>query len=354
MSITLALACFILLMWLAREERIEAQSLSAGADVLFYGDNTEFANPFRVGETLLGTAARGFVDLQLSDAATLRAGLFLKGRYGSHEFVEEVEPVVALTLTNGPSRFVFGTLETSSFDTHRRGPEEDTPHRLLPPLQRETLTFERAHEMGLQWRAESLHVDHDAWINWQRLNTVSHRERFDAGIRTRVAITKSLALHGQWHVVHEGGQHFDVGPVRDSHGLAAGLEWRYARGESSLVIDGYTVATRFVPDRARRDAIENGLGGFLRAAFSRGAWRVHAVGWRSRDTLKEEGDPNYLALERDGSHFRNVRDYAEMGVTRHFTPAPTVQFDAAVRVHRVESHYEYSYRLIARVRLRRS
>ena len=333
---------------------VEAQSLTAGAEVLFYGDNTEFANPFREGETLLGTAARGFVDLTLSDAATLRAGIFLKGRYGSHEFVEEVEPVVALILSRGPSRFIFGSLETSSFDMHRRGPEEDTPHRLLPPLQRETLTFDRAHEMGLQWRTESSRVDHDAWINWQRLNTASHRERFDAGVRTRYAIASSFAIHGQWHVVHEGGQQFASGPVRDSHGVAAGGEWNYTDGDWRLVIDGYGVTTRFVPDRERPNASQNGIGGFLRAALIRGPWRAHAIGWRSRDTLKEEGDPNYLMLQRDGRWFRNVRDYAEIGLTRHFIPAPTVQFDAAVRVHRVESHYEYSYRLIARVRLRRS
>jgi hypothetical protein len=55
---------------------------------------------------------------------------------------------------------------------------------------------------------------------------------------------------------------------------------------------------------------------------------------------------------RDGTKFRKVRDYGELGLTRHFRPAPTVQFDAAVRLHRVESHYEYSYRLVGRVFLR--
>ena len=31
--------------------------------------------------------------------------------------------------------------------------------------------------------------EHDTWINWQRLNTAEHRERFDAGYRARVGLT---------------------------------------------------------------------------------------------------------------------------------------------------------------------
>jgi hypothetical protein len=333
-------------------QRADAQSLVAGVDLLFYGDNTEFANPFRQGETLLGTAGRVFVDVQLSDAATLRAGIFAKGRYGAREFVEEAEPVIALELKRGGSRFLFGSLDTAATRTRRRGPDEDTPHGLLPPLQREQLTFTRAHEMGLQWLRETPRVDHDSWINWQRLNTSAHRERFDAGARSRLALPHALALHAQWHVVHEGGQQFANGAVRDSHAAAVGLEWARAIGRTRLVLDGYGVATRDVPDREEPQRGENGGGLFARGALERADWRAHVIVWRSRDTSKEEGDPNYLMWRRNGTKFRKVRDYGELGLTRHFRPAPTVQFDAAVRLHRVESHYEYSYRLVGRVFLR--
>jgi hypothetical protein len=334
---------------------VAAQSITAGVDLFFYGDNTEFANPFREGETILGAAGRAFVDVKLSDAATLKAGLFGRGRFGSHEFLEEAEPLIALELTRGRSRFVFGSLDTSSWRTERRGPDEDTPHGLLPPLQVEALTFIRAHEMGLQWRVASPRVDHDVWINWQRLNTTNHRERFDAGIRTRAPLPRFgdvVAMHAQWHVVHEGGQLFTAGPVRDSHALALGLEWTPHIGRQRLVFDAHGVLTRQVPDRERLDQSQNGVGVFTRAALEHGNWRTHVIVWRSRDTLKEEGDPNYLMLRRSGTLFRKVRDYGEIGLTRHFHPARTVQFDAAVRIHRVESRYEYSYRLLARVQLR--
>ena len=160
-----------LLILLFSATQATAQTLTAGVDLLFYGDNTEFANQFRSGDTLLGTAGRVFVDAELNDTVTLRAGFFGMGRYGSHAFLEEAEPVIALELRRGPSRFVFGSLDTATTRVHRRGPDEDTPHGLLPPLQRETLTFTRAHEMGLQWRAASTEIDQDVWINWQRLNT---------------------------------------------------------------------------------------------------------------------------------------------------------------------------------------
>lgn len=337
----------------AGAQRVGAQTLTAGADLVFYGDNSEFANPFREGETLLGAAGRVYVDAALSDTATLRAGLFAKGRFGAHEFVEEIEPVIALELRRGASRFLFGSLETAANTSHSSGPDEETPHRLLPPLQRETLTFERAHEMGLQWRVEASRLDHDTWINWQRLNTASHRERFDAGTRTRASLPASLALHAQWHVVHEGGQQFDSGPVRDSHSAAAGLEWTLRRVSVRMVVDAHAVATRAVPDRERPSQSQNGVGVFLRGALHRGQWRAHLIAWRSRDTLKEEGDANYLMQRRDGRWFRRIRDYGELGLTRHFAPAPRVRFDASARLHRVESHYEYSYRLIARLQLRR-
>jgi hypothetical protein len=69
--------------------------------------------------------------------------------------------------------------------------------------------------------------------------------------------------------------------------------------------------------------------------------------------LKAEGDANYLAARRDGTMFRKVRDYAELGITRHFSPAPGVDLFAAIRLHRIESFYEYSYRINARLHLRK-
>jgi hypothetical protein len=206
--------------------------------------------------------------------------------------------------------------------------------------------------MGLQYLVDSRRLDQDMWINWQRLNTASQRERLDAGYRASIALGGPLRLLGHWHVVHEGGQQFQQGPVSDSQGAALGLEWAAPLGRTRATVDAHVVGTRHAPDRELPDATEGGLGVFGRGALEWADWRAHAVVWRSRDARKTEGDANYLSLQQDGRVHR-VRDYAELGITRHFRPAEGVHMFAAFRVHRVESHYEYSYRIVARVRVRR-
>jgi hypothetical protein len=328
------------------------QTYTATSDLLFYGDNTEFANRFRSGETILGVSGTVGLEIAFNERVTVRGGLFASGRFGAHEFTEQGEPMIALEIGRGPQRFVFGSLHTVQTRHDIDGPDRETLHGLLPPIQRETLTFRRGQEMGLQWLVSSPRLDHDAWINWQRLNTSEHRERFDAGYRASIGMVDGLRLNGQWHLVHEGGQQFANGAVSDSQAFALGPEWTHTAGGAKVVLDGYAVATRHVPDRERPALTEAGLGVFARGAVSRGGWRGHLIVWRSRDTLKEEGDPNYLALRTDFTMFRRVRDYGEVGLTRKFTPAPGVDLFAAVRMHRTESDYEYSYRIVGRVRLR--
>ena len=329
-----------------------AQTFAIDSDLLFYGDNTEFTNPFRSGETIFGASGRVMLDIIFNDTVSVRGGLFGSGRFGSHEFLEHAEPAIALELRGGPSRLIFGSLETVAWQHDVAGPDEETPHRLLPPIQRETLTFTRGQEMGLQWLVASSRFDQDTWINWQRLNTAEARERFDAGYRADVALIPSLRFHGQWHIVHEGGQQFDHGSVNDSQAVAAGLAWTVTTHGLRFTIEGHTVATRFVPDRERPSQTEAGLGVFTRGAVEHGLWRTHLIVWRSRDAIKEEGDANYLALGRDGVVFHKVRDYGEFGVTRRFAPAAGVDGFASFRLHRIESHYEYSYRIDCRVHLR--
>lgn len=335
--------------WVLSSHSAAGQTYTAGSDLYFFGDNTEFANPFRTGETTFGVSGRVFLDIALNEAVTVRGGAFGLGRFGAGEAFEHGEPVVALHVSRGVSRFVFGSLDTVATRHDVGGPDEETLHGLLPPLQEETLSFTRGQEMGLQWLVTAQRVTHDAWINWQRLNSETQRERFDAGYRGQAGIGDQWRVHGQWHVVHEGGQRFNSGPVSDSQAGSAGLEWH--ERSSRFSVDAHVVGTRDVRDREERHA-EGGLGVFSRGTMRLGTWRSHVVVWRGRHTLKAEGDANYLSRRRDGSVFRRVRDYAEWGLTRHFRPAPDVHIFAAFRIHRVEAHYEYSYRIVGRVRLR--
>ena len=179
----------------------QQQQATLLADLAIYGDNTEFFNPFRDGETLLGAAGTLGLDIELTERATLRGGLFFNHRYGSARFAEQWRPVISLTVETGASRFVFGTLDTVP-NEFTAAPDLGGPHGLLPPLQVETLAFTRPHEGGIQWQVASDRLDQDAWINWQRLNTEEHRERFDAGVRGRVTFGAGAADRGRLPVPH--------------------------------------------------------------------------------------------------------------------------------------------------------
>jgi hypothetical protein len=203
----------------------------------------------------------------------------------------------------------------------------------------------------LQWTVTTARLRHEAWLNWQRLNTSEHRERFDTGINGDVRTGTSLSFPFQFHFVHEGGQLFSAGPVADSYAAAAGaMLTRSFSNVDSATLEAYALVSRHVPDRAAPRRII-GAGFFGRAAAVARGWRGHVLFWRGDDFIKDEGDPNYLSLRRDGSRYRGVRDYAEAGLALSFAPAPGVVLEASGRLHRVEKHYEYSYRLLCTARL---
>ena len=316
-----------------------------------YGDNTEFFNPFRDGETLLGTAATMVLDVDLNDKVTFSGGLFVNHRFGSEDFAETVRPVFALRLRGDHQEFVFGTLDTND-RLADLGLDETGPHGLLAPLQNETVAFTRPYEAGLQWTANYPGFRQDWWINWQDLNTSEHRERFDVGLNGRVALgaSSALSLAYQLHVVHEGGQLFASGPVSDSWAAGPGLVF-----EPSLpffdrtVIEGYAMFSRYVPRRDDLNDARHGHGVFARLSGEKNGWRGHFIFWGACDWIKDEGDENYGSLREDGTLFRNTRHYGELGLTKRFYTADGVEVEGSARMHRVEQDYDYSYRVLARV-----
>ena len=337
-----------------------AQGLTGAASLIFYGDNTEFHNPFREGETIFGAAVRAEARAALNEKVTVAAGVFANQRFGSDSAFELVRPVLALRVHGRRSTFTFGTLDTPRAGDPP-GPDRTGPHGLLPPLQRETLAFDRPYEAGLQWTFAGKRLDHDLWLQWQRLNTAEHRERLDAGARLEWRLRGPFSVPVQTHVVHEGGQLFASGVVRDSLALASGLvvstRKRLPPGDRTAgSINAAQLAVTFevlglwshdVPNRQQPDRTRDGAGFFGRAAVEKLAWRAHFLAWRGDDYIKDEGDPNYLSRRRDGTLYRGVRDYSEVGLARTFALAPGAHLAVAFRYHRIERFYEYSYRLLA-------
>jgi hypothetical protein len=101
-----------------------------------------------------------------------------------------------------------------------------------------------------------------------------------------------------------------------------------------------------VPDRQQPARTRDGAGFFGRATVEGFSWRAHLIMWRGDDYLKDEGDPNYQSIRRDGTRWRGIRDYAEAGFTKTFDLAPGTLIEVSFRYHRIEDHYEYSYRVL--------
>ena len=319
-------------------------------DMTFYGDNTEFFNPWREGETLLGTEGRLFLDVDLNEHVTLRGGLFGDHRFGDDDNFQIVRPVLALHVKNDVTRFIIGSIESGTRQVGL-GPDQLGPHGLLPPVQRESLAFSRPDEAGLQWTFDTARFEQDAWVNWQRLNTEQNRELFDAGVRGRLGVGPGLPvwLSYQFHVVHQGGQLFDSGPVGDSWAGGPGLIVELPAGVfDRQTAEAHGVVSRDVPDRAARDSAETGLGVFTRYAAEKAGWRAHLIAWRARDFVKMEGDENYGSLREDG-RLTSLRHYFEAGLTRTYYPTEEVGLEISARVHRVDTYHNYSFRILAKV-----
>src|SRR4029077_7025212 len=122
-----------------------------------------------------------------------------------------------------------------------------------------------------------------------------------------------------------------------------GPAWRLER----LSLELFGAAAQSVRDRQPPGTERTGIGFFGRASGEAHGWRGHLVMWRGKRFLKDEGDPNYLSLRRDGRVYGGIRDYAEAGLARRFRLAPEAVLEVSGRLHRVERFYEYSYRVLA-------
>jgi hypothetical protein len=344
----------LLALTVAAASTAEAQDASVALDasVSFYGDNSEFFNPFSVGETRLGAFTHVLAEARTSPKLAFRLGVFGNFRFESNDSVEQVRPVVAIVVGGMTSRLILGTLETVR-RIDGSGPDRTGPHSLLPPIQAETLAFDRPWEAGLQWMLDTTRLTQEAWLNWQRVNRDGQREVFDTGLKSRLRLNPAAAIRGEVFLVHQGGQRGGDGPVADSLSGALGADIGGAAGPlDRMGLEALVLASRYVPDRERTADARAGFATLLRVSAEKAGWRAHGLLWRGDDFVAREGDRNYQSIRRDGSAYRALRDYAEAGLARTFDLAPRSWLEASARWHRVENNYEYSFRILAVARLR--
>lgn len=334
-----SLACLILLSAVIFPADSRGQEIHWKTEFVFYGDNTEFTHFYRVGETILGAQFKTFLRLDLGPRTSVDAGVFADYRDGGEKFLDPVKPILSFRYHTDTSLGVLGTLETRD------------RHGYLEPLEVTTLEFTRPIEYGLQWIESRPRFHADLYLNWQHLNTSASRETFDYGGVVSGDVTSWARLEAQLHGLHQGGQLFDVGPVRNNVVWAVGARLHRetrALGEASLA--AFELFSKGKPDPFVDTSTITGHGTYLRGSVS--PFRLvelFGIWWTGKDFISNEGDHNYGSPGLDNTFYKSKRHYQEFGAVKKFEIEKRIAFDGEVRLHRIEGRVEYSYRLVVRV-----
>lgn len=325
-----------------------AQELVWKNGLTFYADNTEFFNPYRTGETLLGEQVLSYLSAALGPRTEIVAGFHGNHRSGDSRFLDPFKPVLGLRYRTDHSLGAIGTLVT-----------EDR-HGYLEPLEGTLLDITRPVEYGVQWREQHAAGGGEIFLNWQRLNTSRGREIFDYGLLLHANPTRWVRLELQGHGLHHGGQLYTAGaPVANNQTLALGGQAHGVlpvAGRSSLGV--YQLLSHGDIDSLPAGRPDHGHGTYIRAAVKPGNWlELFAIQWWGRDFISNEGDANYNSQGSNPAFYHVYRKYQEIGLARRTPIESGLTLDTEFRFHRIDDHrsialgtslWEYSYRLIVR------
>ena len=201
---------------------------------------------------------RVFADLELNTRVSVQLGGFGNQRFGSDRAFEQARPVISLTVRGRRSSFVFGALPALT-PSAPAGPDRGGPHALLPPLQRETLSFDRPYEAGLEWDFTGARLRHSIWLEWQRLNTPEHRERFDGGLRGELVASRGCRCRCRSTSCTRRAALLDRSRGRQRARRRVGSRSAAGPRASIASLEMYGLAARSVPDRQKPDEDRNGV-----------------------------------------------------------------------------------------------
>lgn len=300
----------------------------------FYGDNTEFYEPFRVRETILGQQFESYLQGAVSNHVDLWGGVFVN-HPSAQEVETDVQPILSFVYHTETSQFIFGTLQP----VYRHG--------LIEPMEVTTLELTRPIEYGLEWVQKDHFINLDSFLNWQQVLTDVDREIFDYGGSSELPLVSGILLEGQCHGYHIGGANTD-GLVLNN--LAAGLGLAFkprlpVLGSSSLEIFGLSSKETNIPGYP---GPTYGDGLYTKIIVSPDdRWQFFGISWFGKDYMSEEGDSNYNSLGADGVYYESNRTYEELGLRRFVQIENGVTFDFELRSHWIDSYWANSFRLEA-------
>src|SRR4051812_42948458 len=97
-----------------RPRPAHTQELTWKNGLTFYADNTEFFNPYRTGETLLGGQVESFLSARLGPRTEVLAGFHGNHRSGDSRFLDPFRPILGFRYRTDHSLGVIGTLITEN------------------------------------------------------------------------------------------------------------------------------------------------------------------------------------------------------------------------------------------------
>lgn len=317
-----------------------AQEVHWKSDAVFYGDNTEFFTPYRVGETILGTWITSSLLVTTGPRTEVSGGVYANLRSGEGGD-NVVKPTFTFRYHTDTTQWILGAMEPVN------------RHGYLEPLEVTTLELTRPVEYGFEWIETRRGFSADAYLDWQHLNTPNSREIFDYGVLVRGDLAGWLSVEVQQHGLHHGGQLYDVGPVTNNDVAAIGARVHGelpVAGESSFAAFRLTSSGKADPSGVGPTIRGNGT--YLRGSIApAGFVEVFGIWWKGRDFISAEGDHNYGSVGSDPGLYRQDRSYQELGVAWRKTIESHVNVDLEARLHRIDGKVEYSYRFVARVPL---
>jgi hypothetical protein len=343
------ITCVVLVCLIQAPHAASAQTYTWKNGATFYGDNTEFFNPYRVGQTILGAQMQTYFSAAPGPRTEVVVGVYADHRSGRGDFFDQVKPLLGFRYHTATSLGVLGTLVT------------ENRHGYLEPLEVTTLELTRPVEYGLQWREDHNWIGGEVFINWQHLNTRDSREIFDYGLLLHVRPRPYLSLEFQGHGLHHGGQLYSAGvPVTNNQAMAIGARLTGSLpllDVSSLGV--YSIASHGTIDPTPPPNRPNqGRGTYVRGSISPRGWvELFTIQWWGRDFLSEEGDNSYNSRGVNPEYYKSRRRYQEYGVARRVVIESGVTLDAELRFHQFDdirsialghSEWEYSYHLVLR------
>ena len=237
-----------------------AQDLTWKNGLTFYLDNTEFFNPYRTGETLLGGQVLSYLSAVLGPRTEVVAGFHGNHESGDSRFLSPFKPILGFRYRTDHSLGAIGTLVT-----------EDR-HGYLEPLEGALLDITRPVEYGVQWREQHTAGGGEVFLNWQRLNTSTRAGVFDYGLLLHANPSRWLRLELQGTVSSRrpAVQRRRAGSQQPGLALGGQLSARCRSGASSL--RAFQLLSHGDIDSLRPGRPDHGHGTYFRAAFTPGNW----------------------------------------------------------------------------------